>query len=164
MFRSLGTGAIGVEVENLADGLDLAARHGFAGYHFGLGEVAAMGATQALELAEEQGVKLSAWGFPLDFRGDEDAYREGMEQLPSALRTGRRTSEYRDDRASRSLLLNTEALLSRKRLKFCSSFRVVPGFTQFGFWAWACWPIRKMKALRTIILSMVGLLWSDVGG
>ncbi|MEE3259970.1 MAG: sugar phosphate isomerase/epimerase family protein [Candidatus Latescibacterota bacterium] len=83
MFRSLGTGAIGVQVEDLADGLDLAARHGFAGYHFGIGEVAAMGAAQALELAEEQGVKLSAWGFPLDFRGDEGAYRAGMEQLPS---------------------------------------------------------------------------------
>ena len=40
MFRSLSPGAIGASVENLADGLDLAARHGFAGYHFNIGEVA----------------------------------------------------------------------------------------------------------------------------
>ena len=82
MYRSLGAGAIGVQVESLADGLDLAARHGFAGYHFGIGEVAAMGAGAALALAESKGVKLSAWGFPLDFRGDEGKYREGMQQLP----------------------------------------------------------------------------------
>ena len=82
MYRSLGAGAIGVQVERLADGLDLAARHGFAGYHFSIAEVAAMGATAALDLAESKGVKLSGWGFPLDFRGDEAAYNEGMQQLP----------------------------------------------------------------------------------
>ena len=42
MLCSLSPGAIGASVENLADGLDLAARHGFAGYHFSIGEVAAM--------------------------------------------------------------------------------------------------------------------------
>ena len=52
MFRSLSPGAIGASVENLADGLDLAARHGFAGYHFNIGEVAAMGAEEALALAK----------------------------------------------------------------------------------------------------------------
>ena len=52
MFRSLSSGAIGANVENLADGLDLAARHGFAGYHFNIGEVVAMGAEEALALAE----------------------------------------------------------------------------------------------------------------
>ena len=83
MYRSLGPGAIGVQVERLADGLDLAARHGFAGYHFSIAEVAAMGATAALDLAESKGVKLSGWGFPLHFRGDEAAYNEGMQQLPS---------------------------------------------------------------------------------
>ena len=82
MFRSLSPGAIGASVENLADGLDLAARHGFAGYHFSIGEVAAMGAEEALALAERKGVRLSAWGFPVDFRGAEAAYQAGLAQLP----------------------------------------------------------------------------------
>ena len=82
MFRSLSPGAIGASVENLADGLDLAARHGFAGYHFSIGEVAAMGAEEALALAERKGVRLSAWGFPVDFRGEEAAYQAGLAQLP----------------------------------------------------------------------------------
>ena len=83
MYRSLGPGAIGVQVSSLADGLDLAARHGFAGYHFGIGEVAAMGASAALELAESKEVKLSGWDFPLDFRGDQGVYDEGMAELPA---------------------------------------------------------------------------------
>ena len=82
MFRSLSPGAIGASVENLADGLDLAARHGFAGYHFSIGEVAAMGAEEALALAERKGVRLSAWGFPVDFRGEEAAYQASLAQLP----------------------------------------------------------------------------------
>ena len=82
MFRSLSPGAIGAKVENLADGLDLAARHGFAGYHFNIGEVAAMGAEEALALAERKGVRLSAWGFPVDFRGEEAAYQASLAQLP----------------------------------------------------------------------------------
>ncbi len=83
MFRSLSPGAIGVNVENLADGLDLAARHGFAGYHFSIGEVAVLGAEEALALAERRGVRLSAWGFPVDFRGEEAAYQRSLAQLPA---------------------------------------------------------------------------------
>ena len=83
MFRTLGTGALGVQVASMADGIDLAARHGFAGYHFGIGEVAAMGAIHARELAEEKGVRLSSWGFPVDFRGDRAPYDEGLAQLPA---------------------------------------------------------------------------------
>ena len=83
MYLSLGPGAIGVQVNSLADGLDFAARHGFAGYHFGIGEVAAMGASAASELADSKGVKLSGWGFPFDFRGDQGVYGEGMAELPA---------------------------------------------------------------------------------
>ena len=82
MFRSLSPGAIGASVDNLADGLDLATRHGFAGYHFSIGEVAAMGAEEALALAGRKGVRLSAWGFPVDFRGQEAAYQASLAQLP----------------------------------------------------------------------------------
>ena len=46
MFRSLSPGAIGVQVENLAEGLELAKRHGFAGYHFGIAEAVELGEAQ----------------------------------------------------------------------------------------------------------------------
>ena len=82
MFRSLSPGAIGVKVAGLSEGLALAARHGFEGYHFGLGEAADLGVSQVLELAEEKGVRLSAWGFPLDFRGDQAAYEASLAELP----------------------------------------------------------------------------------
>lgn len=77
MFRSLGVEPLGVQLVNLADGLDLAARHGFTGYHLGIGEVAAMGAGRVRELAETMGARLSGWSFPLDFRGDRALYDEG---------------------------------------------------------------------------------------
>lgn len=83
MFRSLAPGAIGVKVENLADGLDLAKRHGFAGYHFSIDEAVALGAAQTLDLAASKGVRLSAWGFAVNFRQDQAAYEADMAKLPA---------------------------------------------------------------------------------
>ncbi len=83
MFRSLAPGAIGVRVENLAEGLDLAKRHGFAGYHFGIAEAVELGAAQVLDLAESKGVRLSAWGFGVNFRQDLAAYEADMAKLPA---------------------------------------------------------------------------------
>lgn len=82
MFRSLSPGAIGVQVAGLSEGLGLAARHGFEGYHFSLGEAANLGVNQVLELAEEKGVRLSAWGFPLNFRGEQAACETSLAELP----------------------------------------------------------------------------------
>jgi len=87
MFRSLSPGAIGVQVAGLSEGLELAARHGFEGYHFSLGEAASLGVNQALDLAEQKGVRLSAWGFPLDFRGEQAAYETSLAQLPRLAQT-----------------------------------------------------------------------------
>ena len=42
-----------------------------------------MGAEEALALAERKGVRLSAWGFPVDFRGEEAAYQASLAQLPA---------------------------------------------------------------------------------
>jgi sugar phosphate isomerase/epimerase len=76
-------GAIGVQVENLAAGLDLAARHGFEGYHFSIAEAAQLGSAQTLDLAQSKGVRLSAWGFPTNFRGEQAQYEEDMGMLPA---------------------------------------------------------------------------------
>ena len=82
MFRSLGTGALGVQVDGLADGLALAAQHGCAGYNFASGEGGVLGAERAMDLAAAHGVRLASWGFPVDFRGEESQYRQDMEHLP----------------------------------------------------------------------------------
>jgi len=83
MFTSLSPGAIGVKVDGLQEGLALASKHGFSGYHFGIGEAAQLGATRVLELAGEAGVRLSAFGFPLDFRSDEAAFEQDLAALPA---------------------------------------------------------------------------------
>jgi sugar phosphate isomerase/epimerase len=83
MFKSLSPGAIGVKVGSLAEGLALAARHGFEGYHFGIGEAAQLGAAQAADLAAAAEVRLSAWGFPVNFRGGEADWRRDLEALPA---------------------------------------------------------------------------------
>jgi sugar phosphate isomerase/epimerase len=87
MFTSLSPGAIGVQVDNLQHGLALAARHGFDGYHFGIGEAHDLGVTRVQELSEETGVRLSAFGFPLDFRGDEAAFEQDLAALPALAQT-----------------------------------------------------------------------------
>ncbi len=88
MFKSLSPGAIGVKVSSLAEGLDLAARHGFEGYHFSIGEAAQLGAAQVKELAASKGVRLSAWGFPVNYRGSEADWRRDLEGLPRLARAG----------------------------------------------------------------------------
>lgn len=86
MFRSLSPGAIGVKVNSLAEGLALAARHGFEGYHFSIGEAAQLGAAQTADLAAAKKVRLSAWGFPVNFRGSEADWRRDLESLPGLAR------------------------------------------------------------------------------
>ncbi|MBM3280668.1 MAG: sugar phosphate isomerase/epimerase [Candidatus Handelsmanbacteria bacterium] len=89
MFRSLSPGAIGVNVGSLAEGLQLAARHGFAGYHFGINEAAQLGVAQTADLADAAGVRLSAWGFPVNFRGSEADWQRDLEDLPTLAQVGR---------------------------------------------------------------------------
>ena len=82
MYRSLATGAIGVGVGSLEEGLEMAARHGFEGYHFEMGEAAEMGVEKVKALVAATGVRLAAWGFPVNFRAGDSAYEESMAQLP----------------------------------------------------------------------------------
>ncbi|NKB66567.1 MAG: TIM barrel protein [Candidatus Latescibacteria bacterium] len=87
MFTSLSPGAIGVAVDSLDQGLALAARHGFAGYHFAIDQAVELGVAQVQDLCGSHGVRLSAWGFPVDFRGDEGKYRSDLEKLPAQAET-----------------------------------------------------------------------------
>ncbi|MFC1525300.1 sugar phosphate isomerase/epimerase family protein [Candidatus Latescibacterota bacterium] len=82
MFRSLSPGAIGLKVAGLEEGMKLAAKHGFEGYHFGIDEAAKLGVAKVSDLAESTGVRPSAWGFPLRFRGESSEYEASLAELP----------------------------------------------------------------------------------
>ena len=81
MYTALLPGAIGVRV-SVAEGLELAQRHGFAGYHFDIREAADLGVERVRTLAEEAQVRLAAFGFPLEFRRDEATFQTGLADLP----------------------------------------------------------------------------------
>jgi hypothetical protein len=61
--------------------MELAGRHGFEGYHFGIGEAAALGVEKVKEISARTGVRPSAWGFPVNFRGSQEDCERDMEKL-----------------------------------------------------------------------------------
>lgn len=85
MFKNLSAGALGIKA-TLADQIDLARRHGFAGIDFSITEAQQLakekGSGALKELFAQAGVKPGAWGFPVDFRRDEQTWREGLKALP----------------------------------------------------------------------------------
>ncbi|MEE2659796.1 MAG: sugar phosphate isomerase/epimerase family protein [Candidatus Latescibacterota bacterium] len=83
MFTSLQPGAIGVETSGISETLELAARHGFAGVHFSIQQAAQLGANRLKDMAAAHGVRLSAFGFPVNFRGDLSEFGVGLEALPA---------------------------------------------------------------------------------
>ena len=87
MFRSLSPGAIGIQINDLETGLKLAARHDFDGYHCSIQNVADLGKKKTQELCEMYAVQLSAWSFPLDFRSDEQTYKQSLAELPALAQT-----------------------------------------------------------------------------
>ena len=87
MFTSLSPGAIGVAADGLEETLRLAAAHGFEGCHFSIAEAARLGPSAAADAARAAGVRLSAFGFPLDFRGVEADFERDLEALPALART-----------------------------------------------------------------------------
>lgn len=82
MFTSLNPGAIGVQVDGLEQTLSLAAKHGFGGCHFSIAEARDLGVSQVQEMTEKAGVRLSAFGLPLDFRTDDTACERDLALLP----------------------------------------------------------------------------------
>jgi sugar phosphate isomerase/epimerase len=87
MFTSLSPGAIGVKAGSFEGGLQLAARHGFEGYHFSITEADRIGVEETADLADSNGVRLSAFGFPVDFRGDESDFQKDLAALPGLAKT-----------------------------------------------------------------------------
>jgi sugar phosphate isomerase/epimerase len=86
MYKGLSPGAIGVRPADLRDAIAMAARHGFGGVEVNAREVAGLveqaGAAQVRQWFEAAGVRPAGFGLPVDWRGDEQKWREGLEALP----------------------------------------------------------------------------------
>jgi sugar phosphate isomerase/epimerase len=85
MFKNLNTGAIGVKA-TLAETIDYARRHGFAGIDFSITEAAALtdqhGVSYVRDLFAKASIKPGSWGFPVEYRRDAATWQEGMKALP----------------------------------------------------------------------------------
>lgn len=86
MYKALSPGAIRVNVDNLADAIDAARRHGYGGVEFNVREVAdlidAQGVDAVRAMFTDAGVKPAGWGLPTDWRGDDASWRASLEELP----------------------------------------------------------------------------------
>ncbi len=85
MFTSLNTGAVALDV-GLDEALRLARDNGFAALDLPLTELRARAergsAAEVRALFDAAGVRPGAWGLPVNFRGDDAAYRAGLDELP----------------------------------------------------------------------------------
>lgn len=85
MYSALSPGAIGVRVASLQEALVAAKQGGFEGVEFSASEVAdlidAHGAAHVRAKFEQAGLLPAGWGLPLDWRGTEEKWRDGLAAL-----------------------------------------------------------------------------------
>ncbi len=85
MFTSLNTGALALSVP-LEEVLDLARANGFAALDLSITDLRGRAERTSVQEIKDAfgaaGVRPGAWGLPVNFRGDEDAYRAGLVELP----------------------------------------------------------------------------------
>lgn len=85
MFKALSPGAINVRTTSLQEALAAAQQGGFEGVEFNATEVAnlidAHGAEYVRGLFEQAGLKVAGWGLPVDWRGTEEKWRDGLASL-----------------------------------------------------------------------------------
>src|SRR5690242_11134154 len=86
MYKALSPGAIGVRAGSLTEAISAAKIGGFGGVEFSAGEVASLieqkEADDVKRLFAEAGLQPAGWGLPVDWRGDEAHWRQGLEALP----------------------------------------------------------------------------------
>jgi sugar phosphate isomerase/epimerase len=92
MYMALSPGAMGVRVNNLQEAIDVAKQAGFAGVEIGIHEVAnlidAHGAQHVKQMFCEAKLWPAGWGLPVDWRGSEENWRKGLEELPRLAQAG----------------------------------------------------------------------------
>lgn len=85
MFINLSPGTIGIKTD-LAGALELAQRHDFVGIDFSIAEATELAEERGIDavraLFDDAGIRPGAWGFPVDFRGDQEAWQAGLDALP----------------------------------------------------------------------------------
>ena len=85
MFKSLTAGALGVRgsIEEL---IGYAKRAGFQGVDVNIQEIASLvdarGAAQVKNLFADAGLRIGAWGLPINWRGDDAEYDADLARLP----------------------------------------------------------------------------------
>jgi sugar phosphate isomerase/epimerase len=93
MYPNLNAGALGIQA-TLPETIHLAQAHGFSGIDFSITEVADLVETHSAgyvqDLLASAQVQPGAWGLPVEFRGDEATWREGLEALPRLAKTAQR--------------------------------------------------------------------------
>jgi sugar phosphate isomerase/epimerase len=91
MFRSLSPGAIGIRA-SLTEGLELAEAADFQGLDISIGEVARMveenSPDYVKKLFADAGLKIGAWGLPVNWRADEEEFKKGLEGLRRMAKIG----------------------------------------------------------------------------
>lgn len=86
MYKALSPGAIGVRAANLVEALEAARLGGFEGVEFNPAEIANLIETRGVAyvkgLFQQANVRPAGYGLPTEWRGDETAWRNGLQQLP----------------------------------------------------------------------------------
>ena len=94
MFTSLSPGAIGIRGVALPRAIELAKLGGFEGLDFSIAEAAQLADQQGIEYVRDlfstSGVRPSAWGLTVDWRGDDAKLDQGLLELPSLAATGQK--------------------------------------------------------------------------
>ena len=90
MYKALSPQAIHVRLRNLDEALAYARTGGFEGLEFNASEVAdlvdAHGAPEVRRRFDEARVRVAGWGIGFDWRGSEDTWQQGLDQLPRITR------------------------------------------------------------------------------
>lgn len=90
MFKGLSPGAIGVRASNLDESLRAAQIGGFEGVEFNPFEIAdlveADGAEAVKARFTDAGLRPAGWGLPTDWRGSEEKWQAGLNELPHLAR------------------------------------------------------------------------------
>ncbi len=86
MYKGLSPGAIGVRVSSLEEALSAAKQGGFGGVEFNPSEVAERvereGAETVRALFDSAGVLPAGFGLTVEWRKDEETWKEGLKALP----------------------------------------------------------------------------------
>ena len=86
MFKALSPGAVGVRADTLDQALTAAKTGGFGGVEFNSSEIAGLIEAQDAQAVRARfstaGIQPAGWGLPTDWRGTEENWRSGLEDLP----------------------------------------------------------------------------------